>query len=286
VQTLDYYPYGATRVSVGTSTDEARKFIGQFADQSTLDYLNARYYSSDRGQFISQDPTFLAIGNPSLLGQLAQQDQARFLMDPQLANSYNYGRDNPISLKDPLGLAAKIFEDNAVVSGLEYYGYYDLGKQGINLLVKGPTATEDEKAQFRVDLSLATVGALPKKVAQRSEAAFMTVGGTALQAIDAYCSSNVCLNFVNSQPSSAQTILNNLNNGSALSLKAINSTLTGNTQKTYWGQTQQSYRGGNSSQHSGASYSRFSSSLSGFVSSLSAYVGSLKPSASGTKSTP
>jgi uncharacterized protein RhaS with RHS repeats len=42
VQTLDYYPYGSTRISVGTSTNEKRKFIGQFADDSTLSYLNAR----------------------------------------------------------------------------------------------------------------------------------------------------------------------------------------------------------------------------------------------------
>jgi len=39
-------------------------------------------------------------------------------MDPQLVNSYNYGRDNPISLKDPLGLTAQIFEGNLLVTGL------------------------------------------------------------------------------------------------------------------------------------------------------------------------
>ena len=45
VQTLDFYPYGATRVSVSTSTNEKRKFIGQFLDDSNLEYLNARYYN-------------------------------------------------------------------------------------------------------------------------------------------------------------------------------------------------------------------------------------------------
>jgi RHS repeat-associated protein len=45
-----------------TSTNEKRKFIGQFSDESGLSYLNARYYSSDRGQFISQDPVFWEIG--------------------------------------------------------------------------------------------------------------------------------------------------------------------------------------------------------------------------------
>jgi hypothetical protein len=38
VQILDFYPYGATRInsSVG-GADSARKYIGQFADQSGLD---------------------------------------------------------------------------------------------------------------------------------------------------------------------------------------------------------------------------------------------------------
>ena len=46
VQTLDFYPYGATRVSSSVGgADSARKFIGQFSDQSNLSYLNARYYN-------------------------------------------------------------------------------------------------------------------------------------------------------------------------------------------------------------------------------------------------
>src|SRR5262249_19768741 len=83
--------------------DSARKYIDQFADQSGLDYLNARYYSSDRGQFISEDPSFLALGSPDQLRQLAKQDQKRFLMDPQQLNSYGYSSDNPIVNKDTQG---------------------------------------------------------------------------------------------------------------------------------------------------------------------------------------
>src|SRR5215467_13617166 len=60
VQTLDFYPYGSTRISVATSTNEKRKFIGQFTDDSTLSYLNARYYESNRGQFTSEDLSFLS----------------------------------------------------------------------------------------------------------------------------------------------------------------------------------------------------------------------------------
>src|SRR6266851_7453593 len=51
VQTLDYYPYGGTRISTNSGTNEARKYINRFADQSGLDYLNARYYDSSRGEF-------------------------------------------------------------------------------------------------------------------------------------------------------------------------------------------------------------------------------------------
>ena len=70
-------------------------------ESSNLNYLNSRYYSSDRGLFLSQDPVFLAIGNPGQVRQLTQQEQQEILFDPQLLNSYNYGRNNPLRYKDP-----------------------------------------------------------------------------------------------------------------------------------------------------------------------------------------
>jgi RHS repeat-associated protein len=91
VQTLDYYPYGGTRVSVATSTNEARKFIGQFGDESGLDYLNARYYNPSQGQFLSEDPMFW------------EDPKAQNLADPQSLNTYSYAVDNPITKKDPSG---------------------------------------------------------------------------------------------------------------------------------------------------------------------------------------
>src|SRR5260370_5608390 len=103
VQTLDYYPYGGIRVSAGTSTNEQRKFINRFSDQSGLDYLQARYYSSDRGQFTSEDPSFLSVGDPYQMQQVTGRDPQTFLADPQLNTSYNYGRDNPITNKDQNG---------------------------------------------------------------------------------------------------------------------------------------------------------------------------------------
>src|SRR5262249_41439352 len=67
----------------------------QFADQSNLDYLNARYYSSDRGQFISQDPVFWEVGQTA--------DGINALINPQALTSYAYANANPITNKDPNG---------------------------------------------------------------------------------------------------------------------------------------------------------------------------------------
>jgi len=75
--------------------------------------LQARYYDGSKGEFLSEDPVFLAVGTPKLTeilnrvngapnrdGQAALQ---QFLADPQLMNSYGYARDNPVINKDPTG---------------------------------------------------------------------------------------------------------------------------------------------------------------------------------------
>jgi RHS repeat-associated protein len=108
VQTLDYYPYGSTRVSVATSTNEKRQFIGQFTDDSTLSYLNNRYYQSDRGQFISEDPVFWEMG--------LTKDGKAALANPQAQNSYAYANDNPITRKDPTGRGIEDIIGEAAIS--------------------------------------------------------------------------------------------------------------------------------------------------------------------------
>src|SRR6185369_10922944 len=79
-------------VSQTTGPNEAKQFIGQYKDtESNLQYLNARYYNSTNGQFLSEDSKFLDI--PS------HQD----LKDPQTLNSYAYSNDNPVVVSDPSG---------------------------------------------------------------------------------------------------------------------------------------------------------------------------------------
>jgi RHS repeat-associated protein len=104
-QTLDYLPYGATRVNTGQNA-ASRQYIGQFADQSTLDYLNARFYDSSRGQFLSEDPIFLQLGSRDA-EKLANRPLREILSDPQGLNSYSYAEDNPITIKDPTGLMSQ-----------------------------------------------------------------------------------------------------------------------------------------------------------------------------------
>jgi RHS repeat-associated protein len=94
-QTLDYYPYGSQRIASG-SFNEQRRFIGEEYDPDTaFSYLNARYYESSRGQFMSQDPVFLNWG--------IDKRTSTILGDPQLQNSYTYSRGNPLVLQDKGG---------------------------------------------------------------------------------------------------------------------------------------------------------------------------------------
>jgi RHS repeat-associated protein len=98
VEALDYYPFGGMRVDTKTNYGGVRnKYAGTVYDAlSGLNYMQARYQNSARGQFISEDPVFL--GDPS------QQN----LKDPQSLNSYSYASDNPIVKTDPAGLITYI----------------------------------------------------------------------------------------------------------------------------------------------------------------------------------
>jgi RHS repeat-associated protein len=92
-ETLDYYPFGGIRIDSGSYSDQ-RKFAGQEYDSNTsLEYMNARYYDPATGRFTSQDPVFLSLGT----GKLA------ILTNPQTLNSYSYADNNPLIQIDPTG---------------------------------------------------------------------------------------------------------------------------------------------------------------------------------------
>src|SRR3989338_10541462 len=98
---MDYYPFGSIRLDEKSGAfNEQRKFIGQEYDVDTgLNYLNARYYNSNIGRFISQDP--LAIES------LQTTDAKKFvaiISNPQNWNTYSYALNNPLVAVDPTGL--------------------------------------------------------------------------------------------------------------------------------------------------------------------------------------
>jgi RHS repeat-associated protein len=70
--------------------------------------MEARYQSSSRGQFISEDPLFL--GDP----------KRQALIDPQSLNSYSYANDNPITKSDPSG---RCLEDGCIIEGAAAFGF-------------------------------------------------------------------------------------------------------------------------------------------------------------------
>jgi RHS repeat-associated protein len=67
-----------------------RKFAGHEFDADTgLSFMEARYYNGLIGRFISQDPAYL--------------EGRTDLANPQSANSYSYGLNNPLRYNDPDG---------------------------------------------------------------------------------------------------------------------------------------------------------------------------------------
>jgi len=115
-----YYPFGAIRQNEKEgSFDQKRKAIGQYYDEATaLNYYNARYMSGAQGRFLSQDPSFLEVGNIQQIEKLTGNSFANYLSNPQNLNSYSYAINNPIRFKDEKGNYYHI----AIGAGLGFIG--------------------------------------------------------------------------------------------------------------------------------------------------------------------
>jgi len=81
-----YEPFG-WEVPRGYTSNNTHRFTGHERDEKTgLDYMLARYFSTNQARFLSPDP-----GDDSLL------------TDPQRWNRYAYVRNNPVRATDPNG---------------------------------------------------------------------------------------------------------------------------------------------------------------------------------------
>ncbi len=117
VKTKDYFPFGGERVNSGTSNED-NGFTGYEHDESTgLDYAEARYYNSEIGRFISQDPVALILGNSQGLQKQINISTQEYLANPQTHNSYTYAFNNPVKMVDRDGEWAGIDDFVAVVGG-------------------------------------------------------------------------------------------------------------------------------------------------------------------------
>jgi RHS repeat-associated protein len=290
VQTLDYYPYGSTRISAATGTNEKRQFIGQFTDDSALSYLNARYYDNGRGQFLSQDPTFLALGNSDQLKQVSQQDQQTFLSDPQQLNSYSYGRDNPITKKDPNGNVVSELVEQLVLRPL--YAFSVGHTAGTNFIYlfgdeggKTPQELQDQQAEAHYDagtLVASSIGLIVDPLG----AAGIDAGNIVLSVHDAICATHDCKDLSGGQKSISE-ILGTIPNGPMADFKLTspiihpqggggpiqsNGPVASNYSPSVMGN---SFKQGGGGGGGGGSYQQLVSLYQSLVSTLSAYVSAL-----------
>lgn len=115
-QTLDYFPFGDTRIDTGTD-NETKQFTGYTKDASTgLHYAGARYYANDIGRFISQDPVALALGDWNMIQEKTKGDVKTYLSSPQKHNIYSYAFNNPVKYEDDNGEFALLTQYASIAS--------------------------------------------------------------------------------------------------------------------------------------------------------------------------
>ena len=96
--TFDYTPFGSTLLG---AQQNGPGFTGHVADPDTsLTYMQARYYDPSIGQFLSVDPVLPATGSVSSLG------------------AYAYAENNPIRYVDPTGAVAEDGQNGEVTKDI------------------------------------------------------------------------------------------------------------------------------------------------------------------------
>ena len=113
----DYLPFG---IETPTPTmADPRAFAGNERDQETgLDYLGARYYSSQTGRFTSPDPIAL---------------NALRIVNPQRWNRFVYAVNNPLKYVDSDGLDALLINYTDGAHNLGHMGIVALNSDGSGL---------------------------------------------------------------------------------------------------------------------------------------------------------
>jgi hypothetical protein len=124
---------------------------------------------------------------------MTNRDQQEFLADPQLANSYSYGRDNPVTQKDPEGKIIPI-----IIGALAAYGaaqtYVDyVNFQTVTTYPEEFSDTEIRDTGYKLlsDILLAGVAREAKDV----ENIVWGAGSAIIDVIDMRCAIHTCLNF-------------------------------------------------------------------------------------------
>ena len=155
-QLLDYYPFGDIRIDeTATAFNEDHKAGGHIYDTSSdLDYLGARYMNAKTGQFLSEDPTFLAVGDQSALKSIGTSLN-QVLADPQSTNSYSYVRNNPIIHTDPNG---KCIEDLCIAEGIAAVGLFEAYEPQIASFAEGVGSDISQAFESTAKVGSATEG--------------------------------------------------------------------------------------------------------------------------------
>ncbi len=105
---LEYFPTGEAWIEEQSNQWRVQHlYTGQKWDEQTgLYYYGARFYDPRVSQFLSSDPQFM-------------KQPAQSLTDPMFLNTYAYVNNNPSTLVDPSGGAARSVSNNPVVRSIQ-----------------------------------------------------------------------------------------------------------------------------------------------------------------------